>query len=51
MSQRALSCGSASLARGEEVCTVVSIGPAEGGVHALPCVRERAGMPMAWPWR
>jgi hypothetical protein len=51
MPQRALSRGSASLARGEEVCAVVSIGPAEGGVHALPCVPERAGMPMAWPWR
>jgi hypothetical protein len=29
----------------------VSIGPAKGGVHALPCVRERAGMPIAWPRR
>jgi hypothetical protein len=29
----------------------VSIGLAKGSVHALPCVRERAGMPMDWPRR
>jgi hypothetical protein len=51
MPQRVLSRGSASLVRGEEVCAVVSIGLAEGGVHAHPCVRERAGMPMSWTWR
>jgi hypothetical protein len=42
---------STSLASGEEACAAVSIGPAKGGVHVLPCVREHASIPLAWPRR
>lgn len=29
----------------------MGVGPAKGGVHALPSVRERVGLPVAWPRR
>jgi hypothetical protein len=49
--QRVLGRGSASLTQGGGGCAAVGVGSAKGGVHAFPCAREHAGVPVAWPQR
>jgi hypothetical protein len=39
---------SVSFARAGKTCAVVCAWSAKGGIHALPCVRERASASVAW---